>query len=62
MVATYNLNHSRVLSVDSASVFEPHHLKNRFSPMQEQRADQPLCFCYMNSTIPLLLKSVIASF
>ena len=47
------------------SINEPHHEKTRFLPMRKQRrrsADQHLCFCYMDSTIPLLLKSKITGF
>ena len=61
-VSIYNSNYSRILSVYSASVFEPHHLKTGFSPMRKQSTDQSLCFCYTDSTSPLLLKSKIASF
>ena len=48
-------------------IFEPCHEKNRFLPMRKQwcrncTADQRLCFCYMDSTVPLFLKSKISSF
>ena len=51
-----------------ASPFEPLPEKTGFLPMQEQRrrsaceADQRLCFCYSESTIPFLLISEISSF
>ena len=49
-------------------IFEPRHEKTGFLHMQKQRrrsdhgnreADQPLCFRYTDSTIPLLPKSEI---
>ena len=47
------------------SMFVPPHEKTNNLNMQKQRrrsADQRLCFCYSDSTIPLLLKSEISNF
>ena len=45
--------------------YEPRYEKTGFLHMRKQRrrreADQRLCFCYMDSTIPLLAESEISS-
>ena len=50
--------------VSFLALFEPRHEKTGFLHMRKQRrseADQRLCFCYRDSTIPLLPKSEISN-
>ena len=53
--------------ISHKNIFEPRHEKTGFLHMQKQRrksasgADQRLCFCFTDSTIPLLPKSEISS-
>ena len=63
---TLAVNHGRKTTHQTNKTNEPRHEKTNILYMRKQKrryreADQRLCFCYIDSKIPLLSKSKISS-